>query len=181
MFTLIFIALQQVCCLPHGTKKVNFCRDKFEEKHFPSPEWSLWYFEKEAGKSWQECQHEVASCKSIEEFWILHHSIRLPSEINIGCDYALFRNPIKPMWEDERNKNGGRWVAVLNKTANWNGFNVNGMWLEIVQHFIGGSLAYAKNICGVVFNNRGKCFKIGNSRLIRLHTIHVKLNICSAF
>lgn len=122
-------------------------------------EWSLWYFEKESGKLWEQCFHEVAACKSIEEFWILFNSIKLPTEINEGCNYALFRNNVRPMWEDERNQNGGRWVITLEKRVD--GDEVNRLWLDTLLMVIEEKQTGSSSICGVIFHNRWKFNKIG--------------------
>ena len=39
------------------------------------------------------------------------------SKIKSGCDYNLFRSDIKPMWEDQSNMNGGKWMLTINKQA----------------------------------------------------------------
>lgn len=122
-------------------------------------EWSLWYFQKECSKSWEQCFHEVAACKSIEEFWILFNSIKLPTEINEGCNYALFRSAVRPMWEDEHNRNGGRWVITLEKRVDSD--EVNRLWVDTLLLLIEEQLSSSSNICGVVFQNRWKFTKIG--------------------
>lgn len=127
-------------------------------------EWSFWYYEKEVGKSWEQCFHEVAACKSIEEFWILFNSIKLPMEINEGCNYALFRSTVRPMWEDERNYNGGRWVISLEKRVDID--EVNRLWLDTLLLIIEEQLSESSSICGVIFHNRWKFTKIGNTNLV---------------
>ncbi|XP_031619943.1 eukaryotic translation initiation factor 4E1-like [Contarinia nasturtii] len=121
-------------------------------------EWSLWYFEKECDKSWEQCFHEVAACKSIEEFWILFNSIKLPTEISEGCNYALFRSTIRPMWEDEHNQNGGRWVITLEKRVESD--EVSRLWFDTLLLLIEEKLSCTSSICGVIFHNRWKFTKI---------------------
>ena len=38
----------------------------------------------------------------VEDFWALYNHIELASRLAAGCDYSLFKEGIKPMWEDER-------------------------------------------------------------------------------
>lgn len=111
------------------------------------------------GKQWEQCFHEVAACKSIEEFWILFNSIKLPTEINEGCNYALFRSPVRPMWEDENNQNGGRWVITLEKRVDSD--EVNRLWMDTLLLLIEEALSDSSTICGVIFHNRWKFTKIG--------------------
>lgn len=101
-------------------------------------EWSLWYYEREAGKTWEQCFHEVAAFKSVEEFWILTNSIIPPTEIHDGCNYALFRSGVRPMWEDERNQNGGRWVITVEGRVD-NG-EINQLWSDILLLLINGKI-----------------------------------------
>lgn len=125
--------------------------------------WSLWYFEKKFGKSWEQCFHEVATCKSLEEFWILFNSIKLATEINEGCNYALFRSTIRPMWEDEYNRAGGRWIITLDKRVDSD--EVNRLWLDTLLMLIEEKLSFSSSICGVIFHNRWKFIKIGRTRV----------------
>lgn len=128
------------------------------KSHSLTCEWSLWYYEKENGKSWDECFHEVAVCKSIEEFWILFNSIKLPTDIQDGCNYALFRSAVRPMWEDEQNRNGGRWIITLDKRVDND--EVNRLWLDTLVLILEDQLTEPSSICGVIFQNRWKYSKI---------------------
>ena len=38
----------------------------------------------------------------VEDFWALYNHIELASRLQAGCDYSLFKEGVKPMWEDER-------------------------------------------------------------------------------
>ena len=38
-----------------------------------------------------------------------------PNDLNGHCDIHLFKESIKPMWEDEKNKMGGKWIVRLRK------------------------------------------------------------------
>lgn len=128
-------------------------------------EWSLWYFESETGKSWVQCFHEVAACKSIEEFWILFNSIKLPTEIDEGCNYALFESGVRPMWEDEHNRNGGRWIITLEKRIDSD--EVNRLWLDTLLLIIEEQHSGSPSICGVIFQNRRRFMKIGKKNRIK--------------
>ena len=43
-----------------------------------------------------------ASNPQVEDFWALYNHIELASRLAAGCDYSLFKEGVKPMWEDER-------------------------------------------------------------------------------
>lgn len=171
---LVSIEIQKIILLQTLLSKANFISFNLKNSqlvtmdHKPLKsrllkcEWSFWYYEKECGKSWEECFHEVAACKSIEEFWILFNSIKLPTDIQDGCNYAVFRSPIRPMWEDERNHNGGRLIITLDRRVDND--EVNRLWLDTLLLVIEEQLADSSSICGVIFQNRWKYSKIGKSK-----------------
>jgi translation initiation factor 4E len=55
----------------------------------------------------------------------------MASELRQGCDYSLFKKGIRPMWEDDANKRGGRWL--IKKKKNQRGNDLDKYWLEIVS------------------------------------------------
>ena len=70
-----------------------------------------------------------------------------------GCDYSLFKDGIEPMWEDEKNKRGGRWLITLNKQQRRS--DLDRFWLETLLCLIGESFDdYSDDVCGVVVNIR---------------------------
>lgn len=60
-----------------------------------------------------------------------HNHIKSASELSAGCDYSLFKAGIKPMWEDPRNNNGGRWLISLEKKQRSS--ELDNYWLEVVS------------------------------------------------
>nr|CAD7402353.1 unnamed protein product [Timema poppensis] len=68
-----------------------------------------------ATKGWEENQREVTSFHTVEEFWRLYNNIKMVSDLRQGCDYSLFKKGIRPMWEDDANIRGGRWLINLEK------------------------------------------------------------------
>ncbi|KAG9339857.1 hypothetical protein JZ751_022362 [Albula glossodonta] len=69
-----------------------------------------------------------------------------------GCDYSLFKDGIEPMWEDERNKRGGRWLITLSKQQRR--ADLDRFWLETAFD------DYSDEVCGAVVNIRTKGDKI---------------------
>ncbi|CAB1312822.1 unnamed protein product [Coregonus sp. 'balchen'] len=70
--------------------------------------WALWYFKNDKSKSWTENLRLIAKFDTVEDFWALYNHIQQPSKLGFGCDYCLFKDGVKPMWEDDKNKLGGR-------------------------------------------------------------------------
>jgi len=131
----------------------------FSIKHPLQNKWTLWYYENDRANTWEKNQKEIASFDTVEDFWSLYNHIKLPSEIRQGCDYSLFKAGIRPMWEDEANKLGGRWLINLDRkqrTAELDRF-----WLDIILCLIGEAFENSKDVCGAVVNIRAKGDKIG--------------------
>lgn len=84
-------------------------------KHPLQHSWTLWYYEPDRNKSWEDNQNQVSTFNTVEDFWSLFTHIKQPSEVKIGSDYSLFKDNIRPMWEDKANKNGGRWMITMNR------------------------------------------------------------------
>ena len=136
----------------------------------PSPEimikhplqnmWSLWFYKNDRSKSWEENLMEITTFDTVEDFWALYNHIEVVSKIPIGCDYALFKHGIKPMWEDSRNKQGGRWLVNVNKAQRMS--DLNNYWLEILLCMIGEAFdEHSEDICGAVVQIRSKGDKLG--------------------
>eukprot|EP00079_Xenopus_tropicalis_P023137 XP_012815283.2 PREDICTED: eukaryotic translation initiation factor 4E type 1B isoform X2 [Xenopus tropicalis] len=89
----------------------------------------------------------------------LYTHIQLASKLSSGCDYSLFKDGIEPMWEDSRNKRGGRWLITLSKQQRHS--DLDALWLETLLCLIGEAFdEYSEEVCGAVINIRAKGDKI---------------------
>ncbi|KAI0931953.1 hypothetical protein AcW1_000781 [Taiwanofungus camphoratus] len=88
-----------------------------------------------AAQGWMEDIKRVINFDSVEEFWGLYNNIVPPSQLPQKANYYLFKEGIIPAWEDEANKNGGKWSIQLPKDKNRN--NVDKMWLYTMLAAIG--------------------------------------------
>ncbi|XP_011491496.1 eukaryotic translation initiation factor 4E isoform X2 [Oryzias latipes] len=98
-------------------------------KHPLQNRWALWYFKNDKTKSWTENLRLISKFDTVEDFWALYNHIQQPSKLVLGCDYCLFKDGIKPMWEDDKNKLGGRWLMTLNKQKH---NDLDRYWMETV-------------------------------------------------
>lgn len=48
--------------------------------------------------------------------------------------FCILKEGIEPMWEDEKNRLGGRWLMNLNKSARFS--ELDKIWLEMVSIMI---------------------------------------------
>ncbi|XP_007524441.1 eukaryotic translation initiation factor 4E type 1B-like [Erinaceus europaeus] len=121
--------------------------------------WALWFFKNERSRAWRENLQMVTRFDTVEDFWALYNNIKLPSKLSPGCDYALFRDGIEPMWEDSSNKRGGRWLVSLAKQLRH--LDLDRLWLDTMLCLIGEGFGdYGPDVCGAVVNIRTKGDKI---------------------
>ncbi len=105
---------------------------------------------------------QVVTFGTVEDFWAVYNHIELASRLGAGSDYSVFKKGIKPMWEDDKNKNGGRWLLNLDKKMRMT--TLDSAWMEILLCLIGES--FGDDDCngivnGAVVSIRNKGDKIG--------------------
>ncbi|XP_015123846.1 eukaryotic translation initiation factor 4E-1A isoform X1 [Diachasma alloeum] len=128
-------------------------------KHPLQNTWTFWYYAPDRQKTWEESQREISSFDTVEDFWALYNHIILASELKQGCDYSMFKKGIRPMWEDDANKQGGRWLMQLDKKQR--SCDLDRLWLEILLCMIGEAFDdYSDDVCGAVVNIRTKGDKL---------------------
>jgi len=90
--------------------------------------WTFTYFKKVANKSYEENTFTLGTTETVEDFWRLYVHLRRPvDERPTVCDYHVFREGIRPMWEDDANRDGGKWIVRLKKGL------VARFWEDIVR------------------------------------------------
>jgi len=111
--------------------------------------WTFSYFKKVANKSYEDNTFTLGTTASVEEFWRLYVHLRRPvDERPTVCDYHVFRNGIRPMWEDEANVNGGKWIVRLKKGL------AARYWEDILLAILGGQFRVGDEVCGCVLSVR---------------------------
>ena len=79
--------------------------------------WTLYYDnprETPTGE-WLANLKPLSSISSVEDFWSAFNNILPAGQAPLNGNYHLFKTGIKPMWEDEANKNGGKWILTCPK------------------------------------------------------------------
>jgi len=105
-------------------------------------------------------QKAITTFDTVEDFWAVFNHIQPASKIQTGCDYSVFKDGIKPMWEDAANKRGGRWIVNLEKQKR--NSELDQFWLETLLCLIGEAFEeLGDDICGAVINLRPKGDKLG--------------------
>ena len=99
-----------------------------------SDKYAFWYHINEISPD-QEYESQIkklAEFDTLEDFWAIFQYLKKPDDCKQAIEFQLFKDPIKPMWEDENNKDGGRIALKLRKEFS------NLVWEELVFAFVGG-------------------------------------------
>ncbi|KAM7217452.1 Translation Initiation factor eIF- 4e-like domain containing protein [Rhypophila decipiens] len=98
---------------------------------------------------YEKTLHPIASCQSVEEFFTVYQHLRRPSTLPLVSDYHLFKKGIRPIWEDDENKNGGKWILRLKKGV------ADRYWEDLLLAIVGEQFGDASDeVCGVVLSVR---------------------------
>ncbi|GAM25801.1 hypothetical protein SAMD00019534_089760 [Acytostelium subglobosum LB1] len=86
---------------------------------------------------------------TVETFWSYYsHMIRPVDEFSTLSDIYLFKEGIRPVWEDPENQNGGKFVIKVrrNFTSKW--------WEDLLLAFVGEQIEGGDSINGIVISFR---------------------------
>ena len=112
----------------------------------------LWYSRKGSGKqdphSYDKNMKLVATFRTVEQFWKIYSHLLRPSSLHSHADLHVFKEGIKPLWEHEANKRGGRWLVHLRKEI------VNRCWENILLAMLGEQFMVGEEICGAMVSVR---------------------------
>ncbi|KAI5818556.1 translation initiation factor eIF 4e-like domain-containing protein [Pyronema omphalodes] len=148
---------------PTAQLTVFHSADNFNVKHPLMNVWTLWFTKPPSGKGgndWSDLLKEVVTFDSVEEFWGIYNNISKTSDLSLKSDYHLFKQGVRPEWEDVQNKNGGKWSYQFKDKR---GVNIDELWLNVMLAAIGETLEAdaANEVMGVVVNVRKAFYRIG--------------------
>uniref|UniRef100_UPI003AAC6A44 eukaryotic translation initiation factor 4E type 2-like isoform X2 n=1 Tax=Centroberyx gerrardi TaxID=166262 RepID=UPI003AAC6A44 len=86
--------------------------------------------------------------RKVEQFWKFYSHLVRPGDLTGHSDFHLFKEGIKPMWEDEANRSGGKWIIRLRKGL------ASRFWENIILAMLGEQFMVGEEICGVVVSIR---------------------------
>lgn len=94
--------------------------------------WTFWYLIRHGSRAvqaanYEHALHPIATIGTAEEFWSVYGHLKRPSDLPSNADYQFFRMGIKPVWEDEENATGGKWIIRLKKGL------INRLWEHLVN------------------------------------------------
>eukprot|EP00745_Piridium_sociabile_P001004 TRINITY_DN106317_c0_g1_i1.p1 TRINITY_DN106317_c0_g1~~TRINITY_DN106317_c0_g1_i1.p1 ORF type:complete len:231 (+),score=52.34 TRINITY_DN106317_c0_g1_i1:67-693(+) len=90
----------------------------------------------------------IDSFASVEQFWAVYSHLVRPGDMTGHTDYHLFKEGIRPMWEDDANKMGGKWIIRLKKGL------ASRCWENLILAMLGEQFMVGEEICGAVVSVR---------------------------
>lgn len=112
--------------------------------------WVIWYRPPTPKYSdYEKSTTALASWGTVESFWAVYSHLKRPSSLPTVSDYHIFKQGIRPVWEDEANKKGGKWIVRLKKGV------ADRYWEDLLMAMIGDQFAEASDeVCGAVLSVR---------------------------
>lgn len=98
----------------------------------------------------------IGEFDTVESFCRYFNWLKLPSKLERNSNYHLFKSGIKPMWEDEANANGGKWVLTMKNNPQL----LDRCWTWLAMALVGEDLDEGDEICGAVVSLRSKVDRI---------------------
>ncbi|CAI5756288.1 unnamed protein product [Candida verbasci] len=145
-----------------NNKTVFDSKENFNSKHPLNNKWTLWYTKPQTNKSeqWHELLKPVITFASVEEFWGIYNSIPQANQLPLKSDYHLFKEGIRPEWEDDQNSKGGKFQYSFNKKEVQS--IISDLWLRGLLALIGETIEEEENLVnGIVLNVRKSNIRIG--------------------
>lgn len=92
---------------------------------------------------------KLASLSTVEGFWTIYSHLKRPSLLPAVSDYHIFKEGIRPVWEDEANKKGGKFIIRLKKGV------ADRYWEDLLLAIVGDQFLEAgEEVCGAVLSVR---------------------------
>lgn len=117
--------------------------------------WVIWQNNSEDSniKSWGEDLKIVGEFNSVPQFMFLNDKINEVGLKNLES-IRIFKDGIKPMWEDPKNLNGGRVIIDIPVMSR---LDLNDIWSKTMAMCISNLV---EGICGCVLTERQSLYKI---------------------
>ncbi|CAA6667306.1 unnamed protein product [Spirodela intermedia] len=112
----------------------------------------FWYTRRTPGvrsqTSYEDNIKKIVDFSTVEGFWVCYCHLARPSSLPSPTDLHLFKEGIRPLWEDSANCNGGKWIIRFKKAVSGR------FWEDLAMALVGDQLDFGDNICGAVLSIR---------------------------
>jgi len=141
--------------------------------------WIWWYDDSPPkGSTCEEFESRLkrlGSFNTVQNFWRFFNVLKDITQLPDHSNLSLFKEGVKPLYEDNANTRGGKWVWRCNSIE-----ETQDMWFNLILAVIGGQFEeYNSDLCGVVLaiRNRTNSFRIWNSNSDDIHIEKMKEKI----
>ncbi|KAL8774422.1 MAG: hypothetical protein Q9194_004035 [Teloschistes cf. exilis] len=146
-------ALQDSKLLDGNSKSFSSPNAKSPETRGEHPikhTWVVWYRPPTFKfQDYEKSMVPLAHFSTAQSFWTVYTHLKRPSTLPSVSDYHLFKKGIRPVWEDEENKRGGKWIVRLKKGV------ADRYWEDLLLAIVGDQFAEAgEEVCGAVLSVR---------------------------
>lgn len=98
---------------------------------------------------YEKTLHAMAEVGTAEDFFAVYAHLKRPSTLPLVSDYHLFKKGIRPIWEDNENRAGGKWIVRLKKGV------ADRYWEDLMLAIVGDQFSDAsEEVCGAVLSVR---------------------------
>jgi translation initiation factor 4E len=127
--------------------------------------WSIWeqIMSSDKSSAYSYATHKVAQFTTVQEFWKLWNHMPQPSELleqkrmvreqpdglHVIDAIMIFREEIRPEWEDKMNATGGHFQWQIKPTIAGGGGQIDEYWNNLVLGIIGATIEPANMITGI--------------------------------
>ncbi|CEG69952.1 hypothetical protein RMATCC62417_05936 [Rhizopus microsporus] len=133
----------------------------YSVKHPLQNTWTLWFDnpgKKTSAQSWADNLKEIINFDTVEDFWSTFNNVSKINHLSPNSNFHLFKQGIRPEWEDPSNAEGGKFGIQLPKSKA--GDAINEHWMNLLLAVIGEQLATEDEICGAVVSVRKSFYRI---------------------
>lgn len=136
-----------------GTESVTAITDTSSSPSSDHPLKSTWnlFYRPPTNKysDYEKSTIKLAAISTVESFWTIYCHLKRPSLLPSVSDYHIFKEGIRPVWEDEANKRGGKWIIRLKKGV------ADRYWEDLLLAIVGDQFMEAgEEVCGAVLSVR---------------------------
>eukprot|EP00794_Sanderia_malayensis_P011365 gene11365-12550_t len=116
---------------------------------YPHAFWFSKRFSKSSAASNYESSIKlIGSFSTVEQFWAFYSYMVRPGDLPGNSNIHLFKHGIRPMWEDEANREGGKWILRLRKGL------ASRYWENLILAMLGEQFMVESELCGAVISLR---------------------------
>lgn len=76
---------------------------------------------------------QISDFSSWDQFWEIYQHLQRPSSIPVNCELFFFKKGIKPVWEENENRGGGKFILRIKKD------HADKAWERLLISFLGQS------------------------------------------